>query len=647
MPSAIVQDMMHEDEAIADLEHSDESFGSKTIGSFAGTMLLVNNMMGVGIPLLPALFLDAGFVTPIVVMFLVAVFSGYAGSMLAEAMKYVPGNTHFEDRIEYASLCKFYLGKWPYWFIQFLLNMSLLSMNLVSILLTVQVMDWTIIAIFKCSYGLVLVPSGCQSFGFQSVCVEAAGLASHANSPFGDAMVISLGFLVSILIVIPMGVFNLEDNMGVQVASTGIQTLILIQWMVTFFTRGFSTKNVRAFGTTQGQGSVLGQIVLNYAYVMTVPSWANEKRRSSNVNKCVWWSVGISTFFFFIVGFFGALSFPDLEPGEDILTAINKASGGSILDQISVYLFPMIAVASSIPVFSIIVRYNLMENNICGKLAANLFAVVLPWILAIPLTAGNKIFNAVATYSSILFVLPVNLVIPFILYVMAMRRKAYLKSCYCEPGPCVHDKETAPLLSGVEYGVDYGINGEPHELRKPISYSENDSDEHKSDEDMDMLSSTEKEDVLEGKSLLRHRHVLDETGHVHKQVQLVPREVWADKHPKCARMCCASYVSWRNKPSVSPLAPFSRRWPRVASCLPARYVAWLDIPATPAPEHFALPKRSRTLFKQGMGLVLTVTCLVLLVASLALAVYQNVDPERLHNMTLNLTHIELNCTGKH
>lgn len=36
-----------------------------------------------------------------------------------------------------------------------------------------------------------------------------------------------------------------------------------------------------------------------------------------------------------------------------------------------------------------------------------------------------------------------NLVIPFIIYVMAMRRKAYLKHCLCEPGPCKHD-EAAP-----------------------------------------------------------------------------------------------------------------------------------------------------------------------------------------------------------
>ena len=38
---------------------------------------------------------------------------------------------------------------------------------------------------------------------------------------------------------------------------------------------------------------------------------------------------------------------------------------------------------------AIIIRYNLLENKICNKMWANLFAVVLPWLLAIVFYAGN------------------------------------------------------------------------------------------------------------------------------------------------------------------------------------------------------------------------------------------------------------------
>jgi hypothetical protein len=152
-------------------------------------------LVGVGIPLLPAVMQDAGWVSSCAVMLMISIFAGYAGSMMTEAMKYVPGNRHFEDRIEYASLCRFYLGTGPYWVVQVFLNMSLLSMNLVSILLTVQVMDWTIVRIFKCTCGLILLPDAGQHVGFQCVC-PVVGLVSHSNSPFGDAMVIGIGFLV-------------------------------------------------------------------------------------------------------------------------------------------------------------------------------------------------------------------------------------------------------------------------------------------------------------------------------------------------------------------------------------------------------------------------------------------------------------------
>lgn len=52
------------------------------------------------------------------------------------------------------------------------------------------------------------------------------------------------------------------------------------------------------------------------------------------------------------------------------ITDIFSTRGRSILhplSQICVYLFPIIAFQSSIPVFSIIIKYNLTQNGICSK----------------------------------------------------------------------------------------------------------------------------------------------------------------------------------------------------------------------------------------------------------------------------------------
>jgi hypothetical protein len=62
--------------------------------------------------------------------------------------------------------------------------------------------------------------------------------------------------------------------------------------------------------------------------------------------------------------------------------------GIQLYAKVATYLFPPAALLTSIPVFSVIIRYNLIENEICGKIPANLFAVVFPWIAALFFYAG-------------------------------------------------------------------------------------------------------------------------------------------------------------------------------------------------------------------------------------------------------------------
>ena len=427
----------------------------KNLKTFGGVALLVNTIMGAGIPLLPSAFQQAGLVVSCLATLVVAVVSGFAATMLAESMKFFPtnNNVHFSHRVEYSTLCKTYLGAGPFWMAQVLLNLSLLSMNLVSILLTVQVMDWTIVRIFGCTCGLILAPDhGGPDFGFRCVCF-LANQCSHGDSPFQNAMVVGLGFVVVVCMIIPLSCLNLEDNILVQVVSCVIQIGIIIQWIVTFFMRGLDWEgsavapgSFSASAAAAAQGALLGQVILNYAFVVAIPSWCNDKHHSSSVNTTVWTSVGFSTGTFLIVGVLGALAFPNLN-GESILTAINRATHGSLTSQISVYLFPLIAVASSIPVFCIIVRQNLVENDICRLRWANVWAVILPWILAIPLTAGNEVFNSIATYTSIVFLAPINFLVPLWTYIVNKGNLSYVDSAsalssmsFSERYPCLSSR---------------------------------------------------------------------------------------------------------------------------------------------------------------------------------------------------------------
>lgn len=60
-----------------------------------------------------------------------------------------------------------------------------------------------------------------------------------------------------------------------------------------------------------------------------------------------------------------------------------------ILADVSVYAFPEVVLVSSIPVFSIIVRYNILESGLMGKHWANFWAVIVPWAIAVPFYTGK------------------------------------------------------------------------------------------------------------------------------------------------------------------------------------------------------------------------------------------------------------------
>ena len=47
-------------------------------------------------------------------------------------------------------------------------------------------------------------------------------------------------------------------------------------------------------------------------------------------------------------------------------------------------MFPIVAVLSSIPVFSIVIKYNCIENGWSQK-AGTFFGVIFPWVVAAPL----------------------------------------------------------------------------------------------------------------------------------------------------------------------------------------------------------------------------------------------------------------------
>jgi hypothetical protein len=85
-----------------------------------------------------------------------------------------------------------------------------------------------------------------------------------------------------------------------------------------------------------------------------------------------------------VLGLIGGMAYaPFFNSGLDILDQLNQS--GNTLARVTYFIFPFVVNLTSIPIVSIIIRYNLMVNGVvASKHWANFWSVVFPWLITIP-----------------------------------------------------------------------------------------------------------------------------------------------------------------------------------------------------------------------------------------------------------------------
>ena len=68
-----------------------------------------------------------------------------------------------------------------------------------------------------------------------------------------------------------------------------LTTAVFVFWFVIFFVLGFDFSYIPVWGSNQTQ--VLGTTIFNYAYVITIPSWVNEKQDDVSINWSLWYII--------------------------------------------------------------------------------------------------------------------------------------------------------------------------------------------------------------------------------------------------------------------------------------------------------------------------------------------------------------------
>ncbi|KAF9435685.1 hypothetical protein BGZ76_005730 [Entomortierella beljakovae] len=224
--------------------------------------------------------------------------------------------------------------------------------------------------------------------------------------------------------VVPLGLLKLSENIWVQLVSFVLIIFIVLQWIVTFFIHGLDTSLVPVVGPDISQ--TFGTILFNYAFITTVPSWANAKQPSVSIHKTVGWGVGITTTIYIAIAILGGMAY-HIPNNSSLIQAISSSPDVSILSQITGYTFPIAALITSIPINIIVIRYNLIQSGACNMIWANILSGILPWFIAIPCMTGSGL-TTIINWSSLILVSAANFVIPFILYIYSKKHKEKLSN---------------------------------------------------------------------------------------------------------------------------------------------------------------------------------------------------------------------------
>ena len=283
-----------------------------SIGYWGGVCLLANNITGPGMVLIPSVFAQSGWLFPTVLFVVTGSLSAISVLYLAKSLTLIPGNERLQKRMEFAPLIKMLFPAWLYRITFFGLLFLLQITNIGSIVISAQTMDYTAMTIagktcavtmYSRTWAGASVPStGTYTAGDSSVvhpifqCIlSSSNSSSTKDSVFGEDYVVSLGFIIVAIIVIPMGIFNLEDNIWVQKGGFLGLVFCVLAWLAQFlFVSGIDTSLTPAVGDYSSWGPSISLIVFNFGFTLTVPSWINEKEARTSTSSSVWVSVLIS-----------------------------------------------------------------------------------------------------------------------------------------------------------------------------------------------------------------------------------------------------------------------------------------------------------------------------------------------------------------
>eukprot|EP01102_Stenamoeba_stenopodia_P021176 TRINITY_DN845_c0_g1_i4.p1 TRINITY_DN845_c0_g1~~TRINITY_DN845_c0_g1_i4.p1 ORF type:complete len:552 (+),score=101.86 TRINITY_DN845_c0_g1_i4:287-1942(+) len=396
------------------VQEKGKSLGDKKIGNWGSFYFIINQIYGPGVLAIPIVFQQSGILVTTIMLTFFLVISCLAATMLCEAIARIPDNENFEKRIEYGTVVRYYYGKKWHFLFQIFLNFTIQAYLIASIVVCAQSLDQFLVSRAGNTWGFEFFPNT----GF-----HAYSDAGYVYLPCQTSMILSVGYIMICVLVIPMGMINLDSNVAfVQSVSFWSLAILMTEFVINFCLEHPDPSRA-TFIEKDGQYTQISSVfIFSWAYVMFIPSWINEKEPSVNINKAVW-SSGITSWVgYLFIGLLAAWAYPNIDV-DNVLEYMTDPTKTQIkVTVIAAYLFSLGVIAPGIPVCSITCRYNLYVGKICGKKWSYFWGVIAPWIIGFIFSQG-QFFADLLNWSSLICNGIVNFVIPMLLYYKVMKTR--------------------------------------------------------------------------------------------------------------------------------------------------------------------------------------------------------------------------------
>ena len=379
----------------------------EAIGWFGSFALVMNNISGPGMLDFPRAFQQAGWVPCVACIGTVSCVSAVIALYLADAHRALR-SARPRSALEFSDVFGELFGRPVFLATQALYFLNLFSQNVAAIVATAQATDTLLVVLVTRSVAVEFHWDG----SWPSL-LEWTGCARDGCTPFDHegappgafpSSVLTAGYALSAALLAPLGFMSLRENMSAQKLSFVLLVVLCVEFLL-------------SFSSTLGEGvvvpvgdrawDVLGVVIFNFAFCVTIPSWLNEKSAKVDERPVIWGACLAAAVAYVIFGWLGGRAF-DTAP-DNVLDALT-CRHASLFTRVCGGAFAFAIIGLGIPIFCVLMRYNLVSGG-CNVALATLVAGALPWAASWLVYRGHGIV-AVLSWSGLILNSIVDFMLP-------------------------------------------------------------------------------------------------------------------------------------------------------------------------------------------------------------------------------------------